>query len=474
MTLWLCLRLYQLPLQALSREEQLPVVITARQRVVACNDIAAEQGVTPGQPVSTAHSLLAEQQCQWLERQPDREQQALERLLGWSYSFSPTVQTWRNDCLLLEIGGCLTLFGGLASLLEQLQSELQRRGFSANPGIAETRRGAWLLSHAPYPLAIDPTRSLSDRLGQLPLTLIDEFTDQVARLEKAGVRDFSNLLALPSPALKKRTHADFRRWLDVLLGNRQEPVPDYQPPAQFEDALWFGFEVRQQDELYPAMSELLQTLCEFMRHTQLDTQCIRWRLLRMQGDSEDLDVRSGSAGHHPKRWLELSKLRLTSLTIGRDIEGLALQAAELQAVQQSTEDLFTDGHSQEPLQALVDRLRSRLGLQAIGHISSRPEHLPEHCVHSTTESAQLATWQPAAGQRPFWLLAQPQPIQQRGSALFWNGPLELLHGPERIEDGWWQSPVSRDYYIAQREDEEPVWIFQDRHSGRWYLHGLFD
>lgn len=474
MALWLCLRLHQLPLQALSREEQLPVVIAARQRVVACNDLAAEQGVTAGQPVSTAHSLLAELQCQWLERLPSREEQALRGLLGWAYSFSPTVQTWRDNCLLLEIGGCLTLFGGLTSLLGQLQSELQRRGFSAQPGIAETRRGAWLLSHAPYPLATDPTQSLTERLGQLPLALIDEFTDQITRLEKAGIRDFSHLLALPSQALKKRTHADFRRWLDELLGNRKEPVPDHQPPARFEDALWFGFEVRQQDELYPAMNELLQTLCEFMCQTQLDTQCIRWRLLRMQGESDDLEVRSSSAGRHPQRWLELSKLRLTSLTIGRDIEGLALQVIELRALQQNTEDLFNDSRLQEPLQALVDRLRSRLGLQAIGYISSRPEHLPEHCVHTTTESAQPATSQPAAAQRPFWLLAQPQPIQQRGSALFWNGPLVLLHGPERIEDGWWRSPVSRDYYIAQREDEEPVWIFQDRHSGRWYLQGLFD
>jgi protein ImuB len=474
MTLWLCLRFHQLPLQALCKEERHPVVITAKQRVVACNDAAAEHGVVAGQPASTAHALLAEQQAHWIERVPEREQETLGGLLGWSYSFSPTVQRWRDNCLLLEVGGCLTLFGGLQPLLQQIQHELTRRGFSVQPGIAETRQAAWLLSYAPHPLATDPSSALETRLGNLPLALLDEFEDQVSRLGKAGIRDFAQLLALPASALKRRSSADFRRWLDELMGHRQEPVPDYHPPAHFEDALWFGFEIRQQDELYPAMAELLHTLCDFMRHTQLATQCIHWRLLRMQGGSDDFEVRSSSAGHQPQRWLELSKLRLESRAISRDIEGLALQVSELSPQQQATEDLFTDGRSQESLQALIDRLRNRLGLQAIRHIVSRPEHLPEHCIGATTESPTTEPAQPAAAQRPFWLLAQPQPIQQRGASLFWNGPLEIVHGPERIEDGWWRSPVSRDYYIAQREDEEPVWIFQDRHSGRWYLQGLFD
>jgi protein ImuB len=79
----------------------------------------------------------------------------------------------------------------------------------------------------------------------------------------------------------------------------------------------------------------------------------------------------------------------------------------------------------------------------------------------------------ALGQRPFWLLPTPQPIHQDTERLYWNGPLDVLHGPERIEDQWWTTPVSRDYYIAQTHQKQPVWIYQDRHNRRWYLHGLF-
>ena len=48
MSLWLCLRFNQLPLQCLSRSDAQAVVVLARQRVVSANDCAAALGDTNG------------------------------------------------------------------------------------------------------------------------------------------------------------------------------------------------------------------------------------------------------------------------------------------------------------------------------------------------------------------------------------------------------------------------------------------
>ena len=48
-----------------------------------------------------------------------------------------------------------------------------------------------------------------------------------------------------------------------------------------------------------------------------------------------------------------------------------------------------------------------------------------------------------------------------------------MGGPERIEDLWWQQPVSRDYYIARGRGGQYYWLFHDRRQRCWYLHGLF-
>jgi len=52
---------------------------------------------------------------------------------------------------------------------------------------------------------------------------------------------------------------------------------------------------------------------------------------------------------------------------------------------------------------------------------------------------------------------------------------ELLQGPERIESGWWDGKgVARDYYVARPPSQGiRLWVFQERQSKRWYVHGVF-
>jgi protein ImuB len=77
---------------------------------------------------------------------------------------------------------------------------------------------------------------------------------------------------------------------------------------------------------------------------------------------------------------------------------------------------------------------------------------------------------PASGDgmpRPVWLLDEPLPL---------HDGLILEQGPERIESGWWDGKgVARDYYIAHepRSHGAKLWVFQERQSKRWYLHGMF-
>ena len=73
--------------------------------------------------------------------------------------------------------------------------------------------------------------------------------------------------------------------------------------------------------------------------------------------------------------------------------------------------------------------------------------------------------------RPVWLLDAPLPLASG---------LVLEQGPERIESGWWDGRgVARDYYVARQirgarqSHGAKLWVFQERQSKRWYLHGMF-
>jgi protein ImuB len=48
-------------------------------------------------------------------------------------------------------------------------------------------------------------------------------------------------------------------------------------------------------------------------------------------------------------------------------------------------------------------------------------------------------------------------------------------GPTRLEAEWWtDEPLARDYYEVATEEGGRYWLYRDRRSGGFYLHGVFD
>lgn len=55
-----------------------------------------------------------------------------------------------------------------------------------------------------------------------------------------------------------------------------------------------------------------------------------------------------------------------------------------------------------------------------------------------------------------------------------NYKLQRHWGPERIETGWWRGrTICRDYWRVETETGQQLWIYQDRRSREWFLHGIY-
>jgi protein ImuB len=136
---------------------------------------------------------------------------------------------------------------------------------------------------------------------------------------------------------------------------------------------------------------------------------------------------------------------------------------------------------------LIERLRARLGAEAVHGLCLVPEHRPERNgdIHLFSETGEATLFVTRKGlrplvrkcphfSRPVWLLAEPQPLagDERPHC---EGPLEIEEGPERIESGWWDGrDVRRDYYVARTPAGARLWIFRERRAqGGWFLHGVF-
>jgi protein ImuB len=473
-SLWLCLRFDQLPLQCLSRCEQQPTVVLAAQRVLHANDCAAALGIHRGMGTATVRALAGDEPVRLLERDEQAEQRCLQQLCCWAYGITPTLCTWQEDCLQLEIGGCLGLFQGLDGLLREVASGISSRGYRVRHALASTPKAAWLLSFAAADTAMAIQHPLEERLAPLPLDLLAQFASTVESLRRAGLHTLGDVLRLPPAALGRRCGREFTHFLQQMLGQREDLQVSFHPPEAFNDEYLFGYEVKTNDELLPAVKRLLQSLCRFLRNTQLQTSEITWQLAGVDRKLQDVCVRSSSSHSNWESWYQLSRICFDRLQLRGGVEGVALACGQLRPGQQDSIDLFRPRNQRESLASLLDRLCNRLGLQAIEHIGCRDEHLPEYAllVSNAAVGGEYSTATHYV-QRPFWLLPQPQALRQHGEQLYWNSALQLLYGPERIEDNWWQDAVSRDYYIAVDNSGQRYWVFYDRLGRQWYIHGVF-
>ncbi len=469
-----------------------------KQRVLVCNAAAAALGIKAGMGTATARALA--DSVLLLERDPGAEQRRLQQLCCWGYSISPTLYPFRDDCLLLEIGSCLRLYGGIEALLERVERGLSQRGVHYRVGLGPTPKSAVLFSIKPLgsraselssealddPYGSEPgestsqqthqgatAESLEARLAPLPLKLLEDFPRQVDALAKAGLWTFGDILALPRRTLARRCGREFVHHLEQVLGTVEDRQPVFEPPRTFSDDYWFGYEVKANQELLPAIELLLQSFCQFLRNTQLETRQVEWLLYGINRRIHRFDLCSSQPQTHWQAWYQLTRLKVEQLELDQSIEGVGLVSEQLVPGTASSGDLFQQAGQKEPLHSLLDRLKSRLGLQSVSKIACRDEHLPEFAGYCSLDTRPGTVPGENGELRPFWLMQEPQHLQVFNGQPCWQGRLELLDGPERIEDNWWERPVSRDYYVARDGGGLLYWVYRDRMENQWYMQGVF-
>lgn len=119
------------------------------------------------------------------------------------------------------------------------------------------------------------------------------------------------------------------------------------------------------------------------------------------------------------------------------------------------------------------RLRARLGDAAVKQVTTVADHRPERAWDIGTSRAHAL--EPTRAARPGWLLPTPRPLPIRHGHPWHSETIACQGQPERLETGWWDGQrVTRDYWIGQGESGRRYWVFQDRGSGEWFLHGWFD
>jgi protein ImuB len=497
--LWVAAHVPHLSLRALPRDESgapLVVLDEARNpRIIDADDEAQGAGVRVGMTLGAA--LATAPHIDARPRDTARELALMQRLAGIAATFTPQVSIEAPDGLLLEIKPSIRLFGGLKELCRQLREAcladtvLARGGTEPHFTLAPTALAALAAARAGARCFITDPRQLPARLKLLPVGVLRWDEDANARLLGMGVRTLGDLLRLPRAGFAKRFGPARLADLDRLQGRRADPRRRLARRERFRTRVDLDHEIEDHDRILEVLRPLLDELEQFLRSRQRGITALQCRFHHYRAAPTTCALRLAAPEADATRLQSLLRERLANVRLPEPVRRCELRGGALTERPLASRPLWSPGERghapANEMPALIEHLRARLGAEAVYGIGCVSQHRPENawCATEPALAPVVSASHAGAGagdvsrsppfRRPLWLLHVPEELDtQRG----WprrGGVLELLAGPERIENGWWDgADARRDYFVARDARGARFWVYRECAGARkWFLHGVF-
>ncbi len=441
--------------------------------------------------------------------EPEMEARALHALALWFERFSPAVAIDAAppgaEGLMLDMTGAAHLFGGEAALLGEIGRRLDDADIPASLALADTPGAAWALArHGAARRVIAPPGGARKALADLPVEALRIDADAVRLLARFGLRRIGDLYALPRAGLARRFRGEaglnLVRRLDQALGVEAEPLKSERPPADYRVWQAFAEPLITMEGVEFALPALAQALAAQLERDGMGARTLALDAFRTDGRRVRLTAGLSAPSRSPAHLLRLLKekgLERLDLGFGADALMLSALAAEPLAARQDVMAGDVEGPQvqTEALAGLIDRLKAKLGEDAVRRPAPFESHLPERSERWLRAGPQApGASTPGPGRpRPLLLLEPPEPVEAIAewpdaapSRFVWRrAPHRVVkaQGPERLSPEWWRSGPARtrDYYAVEDEAGRRFWLYREGLYGRedadaapvWRMHGVW-
>lgn len=481
------------------------ILVDENEIVVRCNESARKAGITMGAHLADARARCADVGV--FPFQSAAEQRVLQQLTRWGYQFSPAIVTdkppstedpkraERDPRFLgfnLDVTTTTSLLGGAEKILDTVSTELQHWGFSSRSAIAPTLGAAWALSRYGASAQHQATRTeLNPQIASLPISALRLPHHILRSCAEVGIQSVADLLRLPRSALLSRFDSVVIMQLDAALGKREEPIAPQHPTRPAEFRFTFSQPVRDRAALKYALQILLPKFREEMLKQQKRPNTVGLRFIGTVAPHIERRVPLSLPTLETKHLERLLEKQIDLAALHTEIETLLLFAEHIESFRPEALTYLEEERRQAARSRswalLRDRYRSTLGPDALCHLETSEESLPERSYRfvPTTNGTPTSALPPPT-ERPSVLFPIPEPLRVLAVvpdsppfSLQWREQqyrVRLGIGPERISPPWWKeqkSHLARDYFQIQLETGTWLWIYREAGSGGWFLHGMW-
>jgi protein ImuB len=409
----------------------------------------------------------------------------------WALHFAPRVALL-EEAVVLEVAQSIRLFGGEERLHAAVEAGALEMGVTKLAWAPTALAGLALLRGSVKNGFAEPLERLLDRL---PLSSLTALVTHEATLARLGCRTLADVRRLPRGGISRRFEKSMLRALDQAYGQSPEVFEWEKIPETFAARLELPGRVDTAPGLlFGARRLLLQMggwLCA--RHLGVTAFTLRWRhdVMRSRdvGAGGEITVRTAQPTQSIEHLSRLLSEHLNQEKLAAAAGELELLASEtLPIVEQSGSLVPEVGERARSLDLALERIEVRLGKKRVLQPVLQEDHRPEWRQRWQTSDAPRSKRKPrpVTSAQPTWVLRTPMKLAVVRDQPIYQGPLQLLIGPDRVEAGWWHRVdgesgrkhmnVQRDYWVAMSVHAGVLWIFQQRLADdetAWYLHGHF-
>lgn len=461
-----------------------PFALTLHQsnteRIYCLNAQAEKLGLHKGMGFSDARAFCHDLQSRPANQKAD--QQFLHMLARWAKRYCPWVGLEGADGLSLNIAGSAHLFGGEAPMLHDMRHRLARSGIAARVGLADSRGAAWALAHYGEGIAeIGATRA---RLAPLPIAALRLPEKPSVALQRLGIRQVSELLALPRATVTRRFGPEVLLRLDQALGAQPEDISPLPDPPHYGVQMTLPEPIGLSRDVMAGAERLLAQLCAKLKAREMGARVLQLTLRRVDQASQQVELRLARPLHDAARILPLFERGVNKVDAGYGIDRIHLTATQVEPLPaQQISHRKAVGHEQ--LDDLITRIGARIGLENVRRFLPADSHIPERSfsIAPAAYSTAEGSW---ASLRPRPLrLFPPEAIRGHGprppARFHWRRMSFITGhatGPERITPEWWLPDENwrsgmRDYWKIDTTQGRRLWLFYTPQNPGWFVQGEF-
>lgn len=217
--------------------------LRATARLDAVSVAARRLGVRAGQSIAEASALCAGFDVHRIA--PATVEAALSSVAEVALAFGATVALSLPDTVWVDVSGSAHLFGGEATLGEELANRVRALGHVVRVAVAEGPVLAQAFARWAPPAAgkkavhvVSPGRA-AEAVSALPVVALPLGEECQTWLVRLGVLTLGDLAALPRSVIGSRLEGEVTRALELANGRDPAPLVAYQPPRSVKEEISF-------------------------------------------------------------------------------------------------------------------------------------------------------------------------------------------------------------------------------------------